>query len=126
MNQVSAIGQASTVASSYIAELCLDQKSKTKDGFWVEVPSKFGVDQFPEICRIDMWGEDTCSTLDDFPRGKGKTVSCRTAYTRESELFTTVRKDVESENWTRKEMKKVIQWFFNCTGKLPVQTCDQN
>jgi len=56
--------------------------------------------------------------LDDFPRGKGKTVSCRTAYVRESGLFTTVRKDVESENWTRKEMEKVIQWFFNRTGKL--------
>lgn len=126
MNQVSAIGQSSTFAAGYMAELCVDQKSKKKDEFWVEVPSKYGVDRFPELCWIDMWGEKTCSTLDDYPRGKGKTVSCRAAYTQEPELFTTARKDVESENWTRREMKKVIQWFFNCTGKLPIQSCTQN
>lgn len=127
MNKVSAIGQISSLGASYQAELCPDRERKIKDGFWVEVPSlKYGSEQFSEICRIDMWGEDTCSTLDDYPRGKGRTVSCRTAYTREPDLFNTVRQDVESENWTQKEMKKVIQWFFNCTGKLPAQTCIQN
>lgn len=123
MNQVSAVGQAITFATGYQAELWADRRKK--DGFWVEVPRRSLVETFPELCQIDMWGEKVCTTLDDYPRGEGKTISCKAAYVQDKEFFEQVLNGVESENWTKKEMKKVLQWVFNCTGKLPVQRCAQ-
>lgn len=121
MNIVSATEQASPFATGYNTELCTDRKKK--DGFWVEVPRRSLVETFPDLCQIDMWGEKVCTTLDDYPRGEGKIISCKAAYNQDKEFFEKVRSGVESENWTKKEMKKVLQWVFNCTGKLSAQVC---
>ena len=111
---------------SYRADLCTTTASKKNDYFWVEVPKihhDYDPDRFPSICYIDMWGEDTCSTLDDYPRMRTKETSCIQAYREGKELFSEVRQSIESQSFTKIEMRNILRWVLNCTGRLPMQTC---
>ena len=115
---------------SYRADLCTTTAaaSKKTSYFWVEVPKihhDYDPDRFPSICYIDMWGEDTCSTLDDYPKMRTKETSCIQAYREDKELFSKIRQSIESDSYTKIEMRKVLRWVFNCTGRLPIQTCKQ-
>ena len=91
MNQVSAFGQSNTFAAGRMAELCIDPRTRKRGEFWVEVPGKYSSENFPSLCQIDMWGEKTCSTLDDYPRVRNQSTSCKVAYAQGKQLFEQIR-----------------------------------
>ena len=108
---------------SYQAEFCVDPNRKMLYQGWVKVPGQYSQEEAPSSCYIDMWGEETCSLMDDFQRIRNTESSCSEAYLQDPELFDYKRSMAERQCWTMQEMKKVLQWVFNCFGKLPVQVC---
>lgn len=126
---------ASVVHSSTHA-FCVDPevlKQSRTDDRWVEVPKKgeyymTGIEE----CSIDIWGEEYCSMNSRFrpiTGDNGKPIpmlSCSKAQSNDPSTFEYIRKLIENQPWTLTEMSKALKWIFNCTGKLPVQTCAQN
>jgi len=110
-------------------EFCVDSVAVKKyrtDEIWTEVPRVGSYGEDIEECWLDVWGEKTCSEVDDFEQVKKRvspTISCRNAYKEDPQRFESERGLVESQPWTLTEMKKAMQWMFNCFGKLPPKVC---
>ena len=116
----------STGMREFYVDPANQQKYRTDDT-WIKVPrdSDYSYREGIESCQIDLWGEETCSVMEEFPqRRNGPTVSCRNAYGEDPKLFNAVREHIESEPWTVREMKRAMQWVFNCFGKLPPEACN--
>lgn len=114
-------------ACSKMREFCIHSSTRKIDDSWVEMPPKFSSEPAPSLCWVDMWNEKTCTVLDDYQQVReGPSQSCKAAYLEDPEQFEDVRRSVENQSgWTLREMKRVMHWVFNCTGKLPLQDCDK-
>ena len=109
-----------------------DLRESRSDGVWVKVPNKGEYRQRGiEICQVDYWGEEYCSINTRFRPANDvygfiapPPQSCTKARQEDPEKFDSERSVIEVHPWTLTEMRKALKWVFNCTGKIPLKTCN--
>lgn len=93
------------------------------DKSWIEIPKSWDFNGRPSICWVDLWSEKTCSVISRIEKYRdGKKESCTAAANENKEFFDTMRDYIEGGDWSLKDSKRLIQWAFNCFGKLPPKT----